>query len=71
MAVGRPSARVESGENDSSVDAGWHQHTPVEAWSAGQEALEAVDGWEAGLGIVEGQEFAVHGNIAASFNRGT
>lgn len=26
-----------------------HQHTPVEAGSAGQEALEAVDGREAGF----------------------
>jgi len=63
---GDSSSHVEPGENDSSVDAGWHQHTPVEAWSAGQEALEAVDGWEAGLGIVEGQEFAVHGAPAAA-----
>lgn len=43
-----------------------HQHTPVEAGSAGQEALEVVDGREAGLGIVEGQKFAVHGAPAAA-----
>ena len=43
-----------------------HQHTPVEAGPVGQEALEAVDGREAGLGIVEGQELAVHGGPAAA-----
>ena len=48
------------------MDDGWRQHTPVEAGSAGQEALEVVDGREAGLGIVEGQELAVHGAPAAA-----
>lgn len=66
MAVGWPSARVEPGGNGTSVDDGRHQHTPVEAGSAAQEALEAVDGREAGLGIVEGQELAVHGAPAAA-----
>ena len=61
MAVEWPSARVEPGRNDNSVDACRHQHTPVKAGFAGQEALEAVDGREAGLKIVERQEFAVHG----------
>lgn len=45
-----------------------HQHTPVEAGSAGQEAFEVVDGREAGPGIVEGQEFAVHGPPAAAWD---
>ena len=48
------------------MDDGRHQHAPVEAGSAGQEALEAVDGRKAGLGIVEGQELAVHGAPAAA-----
>jgi len=34
--------------------------------AVGQEALEVVDGREAGLGIVEGQEFTVHGAPAAA-----
>ena len=54
MAVGWPSARVEPGNNDNSMDDGWRQHTPIVAGPVGQEALEAVDGREAGLGIVEG-----------------
>jgi len=57
---------VEPSGNDSSVDDGRHQHTPIEAWSAGQEALEAVDGREADLGIVEGQKLVVHGAPAAA-----
>ena len=62
---------VEPSGNGTSVDDGRRQHTPVEAGAAGltvrartqtgQEALEAVDGREAVLGIVEGQELAVHG----------
>ena len=73
---------VEPDGKDGSVDDGRHQHTPVEAGPAscmsrprrrqGQEALEVVDGREAGLGIaclpkirrrqVEGQELAVRGS---------
>jgi len=52
MAVGWPSARVEPGGNGSSVDDARRQHTPIVAGPVGQEALEAVDGREAGLGIV-------------------
>ena len=53
--------RIEPRRKSGAVEFHRHQHTPVEAGSAGQEALEAVDGREAGLGIVEAQKFAVHG----------
>jgi len=66
---GDSSSDVEPDGNDGSVDDGRHQHTPVEAGSVGEEALEAVDGRKAGLGIVEGQELAVHGAPVAA--RGT
>ena len=57
---------IEPRRKSGAVEFHRHQHTPVEAGSAGQEALEVVDGREAGLGIVEGQELAVHGAPAAA-----
>nr|WP_245795239.1 hypothetical protein [Desulfacinum infernum] len=61
-------ARIEPRRKSSLVKFHRYQHTPVEAGSTGQEALEVVDGREAGLGIVEGQELAVHGPPAAAWD---
>ena len=59
-------AVVQPGREHASFNTYRNEDAFVETKSVGQEALEAVDGREAGLGIVEGQDFAVHGAPAAA-----
>ena len=48
---------------DTSIDPDKDQDAAVEAGTAGVEPFQPVDGREAGLGVVEGEEFPVHGAL--------
>ena len=48
--------RIDPGEFPDSVDRGGHQHTAVQAGTAWTEALQVVDGRQAGLWVVEGEQ---------------
>jgi len=61
------SLHVKPGQDALSSCACRHQHTPVEAGSAGQEALEAVDGREAGSGSSKARSSPYTGSLAALF----
>ena len=63
------SALVQRGREHASLNTCRNVDAFAETKSAGREALEAVDGRKAGLGIVEGQELAVHGAPAATPGR--
>ena len=43
------------------VHRGGYQHAPVEVGTARAEALQAVEGGQAGFGVVEGEKLPVHG----------
>ena len=59
--------RVDPGKLAGAVHRGGYQHPPVEAGTAGAEALQAVDSGQTGFGVIEGKQFPVHGAPGARY----
>ena len=66
--------RVDPGELAGTVHGGRYQHAPVEAGTARAEALQSVDGGQAGFGFAEGEQLPVHdapGALCGAFGDGS